>query len=100
MDVKMRKGADVSSDKERDRMMVPTHLENKWEEFDVKLYTDGLAQAGNAKRDSGVIVTTDPPSDPKDLQSCALLAGEWFSSFQAEVKAVKATPNTINETEK
>ena len=70
-------------------------LHKGWREYDTTIYTDGSVQGMIGG--GGIIVTTGPPEEPKVLSTHAIPTGQWCSSYQAELKAVKTALETIQK---
>ena len=73
---------------ETDRLETMKILEKGWQTHDATIYTDGSVTE-NFNGGGGIVVTTGPPNDPEVLCAQAIPAGQWCSSYQAELKAVK-----------
>ena len=70
-----------------------------WISYDLTICTDGSAKNGTAIGIGGILLTAGHTSNPKIYHSYAIPTGTWFSSFQAEMKAIQNTLQIIQTEE-
>jgi len=80
------------------RLAIDTTTNNLWDHHDICAYTDGSAAQGIHNGGAGVHFRSTNTNDIHKPQDIAIPAGEFTSSFQAEMKALEACLTTLNAT--
>ena len=89
----------LSGEAEKDKIWALQRLTKYWSSLDLAIYTDCSATNGTSIGGGGILLTADHASNPTNLNSYAIPAGSWCSSFQAEMKAIKKALHIIQTEE-
>ena len=74
---------------EKDKIWALQSLDKYWSSYDLIIYADGSATNGTVIGGGGILLNAGHPSNPTIHHSYAIPAGTWYSSFQAEMKAIR-----------